>query len=83
MDMSEKNRPDDSEISETDLANDVMGNNQLQGDDQLSVRNERQAVPDAKQTPDSDPVESAEMLDKDARALAELGKGSRSGGDQQ
>ncbi len=82
MDKPENDRPRDSEVTQTDLANDVMGNNQLQGDDQINVRNERHAVPDVKQTADSDPVESAKMLDKDARALAELGKGNRSGGDR-
>ncbi len=64
-------------LSETDLASDIMGRNELQGDDQANVRNERQAVPDAKQTADSDPVESAILTDKVARAKAELGKGNR------
>lgn len=63
----------------TDLASDIMGNNQLQGDDQANVRNQRQAVPNAKQEPDANPVESAKMLDKDVRAEAELGKGNRHG----
>lgn len=82
MDKPENRRPRDSELSQTDLASDVMGNNQLQGDDQLNVHNQRQAVPDAKQKADSDPVESAKMQDKDARARAELGKGNRSGSDK-
>lgn len=64
-------------LSEAELAGDLMGNNQLEGDDQLNVRNERQAVPDAKLEPDADPVESARLQDKDARARAELGKGNR------
>lgn len=62
-------------LGETDFASDLMGNNQLQGDDQENVHNQRHAVPDAKLEANADPVESAEMLDEDARALAELGKG--------
>lgn len=69
-------------LSEAELAGDIMGKNRLQGDDQESVRNERQAQPDAKLEPDADPVESARMLDKDARARAELGKGNRSQGER-
>ncbi|MBJ3776374.1 hypothetical protein [Acuticoccus mangrovi] len=69
-------------LSETDLASDIMGRNALQGDDQRNVHNERHAVPDAKQEADANPVESAEMLDKDARARAELGKGNRAKGDR-
>ncbi|WP_157961895.1 hypothetical protein [Acuticoccus kandeliae] len=64
-------------LSEADLANDIMGRNALQGDDQANVRNERQAVPGAKTEADSGPVESARLTDKDARAKAELGKGNR------
>lgn len=64
-------------LGETDLASDVMGNNQLQGDDQANVHNQRQAVPNTKLEADADPVESAKMLDKDVRARAELGKGNR------
>ena len=64
-------------LTEAELADDIMGNNQLQGDDQLNVRNERQAVPDAKLEPDSGPLESFEMMDKDVRAARELGKGDR------
>lgn len=85
MEKSDNNRGRDDGArgtSRTDLAGDIMGNNQLQGDDQENVRNERQAVPDTKLTPDADPVESAKMLDKDARARAELGKGNRSGKDR-
>lgn len=65
--------------TEADYANDIMGRNALQGDDQANVRNERRAVPDAKLEPDEDPVESARMLDKDERALFELFKGARAG----
>lgn len=62
-------------IAESDLSSDLMGNNRLQGDDQANVHNQRHAVPDAKAEPDADPVESAKMRDKDARAAAELNKG--------
>lgn len=71
------NRKAGEDTSESTLASDIMGNNQLQGDDQESVRNERHAVPDTKLEPDSGPVESAEMLDKDVRARRELHKGAR------
>ena len=70
------NAPEEENLlGEADLASDVMGNNQLQGDDQANVHNQRHAVPDAKLEADSGPVESAKMQDKDARARAELGKG--------
>jgi len=74
-----RKRPQDPALTEAELADEIMGNNQLQGNDQRSVRNQRHAVPDAKLEPDADPVESAKMLDKDARARAELGKGNRDG----
>lgn len=35
--------PDAHDMTETDLAAEKMGNNQLQGDDQLNVQNERHA----------------------------------------
>ncbi|MGE0233592.1 MAG: hypothetical protein AB7O39_15970 [Flavobacteriaceae bacterium] len=62
--------------TDTDLAQDKMGRNSLQGDDQESVRNQRRAVPDAKQEPD-DVIESFEKLDKDERARRDLGRGAR------
>jgi hypothetical protein len=68
-------------VDETDLAADRMGNNQLQGNDQTRVHNERQAAPDVRQEADADPVESFEKMDKDHRAETELGKGNRSGGE--
>lgn len=64
-------------VSETDLAQDKMGRNSLQGDDQLSVRNQRHAVPDVKQDTDGI-IDSLEKLDKDVRAKRDLGKGNRS-----
>lgn len=70
-----RSNPSRGPLGESDLAGDVMGNNRLQGDDQENVHNQRHAVPDVKLTPDEDPVDSARMLDKDARAKAELNKG--------
>lgn len=62
-------------LGEADIASDMMGDNALHGDDQLSVHNQRRAAPDAKLEPDADIEESATMQDKDARAEAELNKG--------
>lgn len=45
--------PDAHDLSETDLAADKMGNNRLQGDDQLNVHNERHAQAEAKTETDS------------------------------
>ncbi len=67
-----------SDIQSSDLAADRMGNNQLQGDDQTKVRNQRHAVPDVKQEADG-VIESFEKLDKDERARRDLGKGAGSG----
>lgn len=64
---------DNTNISESDLANDTMGNNQLQGNDQLSVHNQRQAVPDAKQKTEG-VVESFENMDAETRAKRENNK---------
>ncbi|WP_367715026.1 hypothetical protein AB2N04_13980 [Nitratireductor sp. GISD-1A_MAKvit] len=66
-----------SEIRSSDLAAERMGNNQLQGDDQEKVRNQRHAVPDVKQEAD-DVIESFEKMDKDVRARRDLNKGARS-----
>jgi hypothetical protein len=66
-----------SRLNENDLAQDKMGDNSLQGDDQANVRNQRHAVPDAKQEPDKSVVDSLEKMDKDVRAKRELGKGAR------
>ncbi len=73
-------RPDNTNIVEADLAQDKMGNNRLQGNDQSQVRNQRQAVPDVKLETDG-VIESFEKLDKDVRAERDLGKGNRSKGD--
>jgi hypothetical protein len=64
-------------VTENDLAQDKMGNNQLQGDDQSNVRNQRHSVPDTKTETDGI-IESLEKLDKDVRATRDLGKGNRS-----
>ncbi|PHR19620.1 MAG: hypothetical protein COA37_16975 [Hoeflea sp.] len=64
-------------LTESDLAQDKMGDNSLQGNDQSNVRNQRHAVPDVKQTPDDGVIESLEKMDKDVRAERELGKGAR------
>lgn len=66
-----------SRITETDLAEDKMGNNSLQGNDQANVRNQRKAVPDVKQRADRSLMETLEMMDTDVRAERELGKGAR------
>lgn len=63
---------------ETDLANQKTGRNSLQGDDQLSVRNQRHDQPDARRDPD-EIMESFEKMDKDKRARTDLGKGNRDG----
>lgn len=64
------------DVSETDLANDKMGDFGEQGHDQDALSNERDALPDAKQEAD-DVIESFEKLDKDVRAQEDLGKGRR------
>lgn len=66
-----------SKTTETDLAQDIMGDNALQGDDQAHVRNQRHAVADVRQTPDDGVIESLKKMDKDVRAEKELGKGNR------
>lgn len=63
---------------ETDLANQKTGRNSLQGDDQLSVRNQRHAQPDARREAD-EVMESFEKMNKEKRARTDLGKGNKSG----
>jgi len=65
------------EITESDLAQDEMGKNSLQGEDQSSVRNQRHEVPDVKDEADNSIMETLEKSDKDIRAERELGKGRR------
>ncbi|MGF1622311.1 MAG: hypothetical protein ACFCUR_17055 [Rhodomicrobiaceae bacterium] len=69
--------PSARDITEDDLAQDKMGNNQLQGNDQSNVRNQRHAQPGTKTETDGI-IESLEKLDKDVRAKRDLGKGNRS-----
>ncbi len=66
-------------LTESDFAQDKMGDNSLQGNDQERVRNQRHAVPDVKLETDG-VIESFEKLDKDKRAREDLGKGNRSSG---
>jgi hypothetical protein len=63
--------------SESDLANQRMGKNRLQGNDQASVHNQRLSVPGTKDEADQGVRDSFEKLDKDVRAERELGKGRR------
>lgn len=57
-------------LTETDIAQRRMGDNQLQGNDQEDVRNQRHAVPDVK--PDAEGVvESFENMDPAVRARRE------------
>ena len=72
--QGKKKHPD--ELTEADLANRKMGDNDLQGNDQANVRNQRHAVPDTKLETDSI-KESLKKLDKDERASRDLGKGNR------
>ncbi|WP_026481173.1 hypothetical protein [Ahrensia sp. 13_GOM-1096m] len=60
-------------IKEVDLAQDKMGDNDLQANDQRNVRNQREAVPDVKKEADG-VVESFEKMDKDVRAKRDLHK---------
>ncbi|OCW58678.1 hypothetical protein [Hoeflea olei] len=67
-------------LTETDLAQDKMGDNALQGDDQANVHNQREAQAGVRQKPDDGVVESLKKMDKDVRAERELGKGARKSG---
>ncbi|TCD15097.1 hypothetical protein [Oricola cellulosilytica] len=71
----------DTDLQRADLASREMGDNDLQGDDQANVRNQRHAVPDVKTEAD-DVIESFEKMDKDVRAKEDLGKGNRSSSDE-
>lgn len=64
-------------LTESDLAQDKMGDNTLQGNDQANVRNQRQAAPDVRKKPDHGVIDSLEKMDKDVRAEKELGKTAR------
>lgn len=76
--MADKRRAETAkDIRESDIAQERMGKNRLQGDDQAHVRNERRAVSDVKTELDEDVMESFRKLDKDKRARTELGKDAR------
>ena len=74
-DKEHEKSADKQGISRSDLAQDEMGNNQVQGDDQENVRNQRHALPDVKTEADG-VIESFEKFDKDERAKTDLGKGN-------
>lgn len=57
----------DETLREDDLANEIHGNNRLQGKDQERFRNQRQAVPDV-DTETTDVVESFRRMDPKVRA---------------
>ncbi|WP_018690296.1 hypothetical protein [Ahrensia kielensis] len=68
-----KTERSNTNIKEVDLAQDKMGDNDLQANDQRNVRNQREAVPDVKKEADG-VVESFEKMDKDVRAKRDLHK---------
>lgn len=70
-----------ADFTETDLAQDRMGKNSLQGNDQENVRNERHAMPEGKRDPDRSVEESFRKMDKDVRARTDLNKGAGHGND--
>lgn len=76
----DRNDRSPEELRETDLAQERMGKNSLQGNDQESVRNQRQAQPDVKREPDESVRESFRKMDKDVRARTDLNKGATHGG---
>lgn len=70
-------KQDPGKLREPDIDADRMGRNSLQGDDQQSVRNERQAMPDEREQAD-EMEDSFRKLDKEARARLDLNKGAKS-----
>ncbi|MDB5621539.1 MAG: hypothetical protein JWR39_102 [Devosia sp.] len=73
--------PSGGNLDEFDIASDLQGRNQLQGDNQADRINQRQAQAEAKGDTDG-LIESFEKMDKDVRAERDLGKGNRSGAGQ-
>ena len=69
------------DLKQSDLAQDQMGRNSLQADDQANVRNQREAVADVKQEADYDVRETYRKMEKHKRARMDLGKGNRKSGD--
>lgn len=64
-DETPKQQPDAHEVTETDLAAGKMGNNQLQGDDQENVHNQRHAQ--AEVTTETDSIMEGLMRKKPAQ----------------
>ena len=62
-------------LDEVNLAADRMGSSQLQADGEGRHHNQRLEVAGVRIGPDEGVLDAADMLDKDARAEAELGKG--------
>lgn len=60
-------------LTDTDLAQDKMGRNSLQCNDQVDVQNQRHAVAGVKQEAE-DVIESFRRIDKNTRAEKESGK---------
>ncbi|BBK43882.1 hypothetical protein STVA_39020 [Allostella vacuolata] len=78
--MSNRNptAPAIQDLEQDDFAQEQMGRNALQGNDQESVRNQRKVVPEARKEADGI-VEGLKKLDRDHRAETDLHKGRRSG----
>jgi hypothetical protein len=74
--MTDQRKKSPQELRETDLANERMGKNSLQAEDQESVRNQRHAQPDVKRDADADVEDTFRKMDKDVRARTDLGKGA-------
>lgn len=53
------------DVGMDDFADDIHGNNRLQGNDQQSVPNQRQAVPGVRREADDSVLESFKKLDPD------------------
>ena len=70
-------RTDATDLTESDFAQQKMGRNSLQGDDQSNVRNQRHAVPEPREDADDGVIETLEKSDKNVRAKREFGKGRR------
>ena len=74
----QNNKPKDRDrLDEAALANERMGDNDLQGNDQADVRNQRHTAPSVRREADEEILESFERMDKDERAKTDLGKGGR------
>ena len=76
QDNKQRDRTREQETTDATIDSERMGRNSLQGDDQKSVRNERQSQPDERGQAD-DMDESFDKLDKVERARTDLNKGAR------